>query len=101
MPRVDFDRDALANLDAIYDAIGRASRSLERAEQVVDRIHEACELYASQPGMGQRRPDLGPELRTLAVSPHVVVYQPLPDGIRVLRIFDARRDYPTLFRKGL
>jgi toxin ParE1/3/4 len=101
MPRVDFDPDALADLDAIYDYIGRASRSLDRADQVVDRIHQACELFATQPGMGQQRPDLGPDLRTFAVSPHVVIYRPVQDGIRVLRVFDGRRDYPALFRKGL
>jgi plasmid stabilization system protein ParE len=54
MPRVDFDPDALADLDAIYDYIGRASRSLERADQVVDRIHEACELYPMF-GVGHRK----------------------------------------------
>ena len=101
MPRAEFDPDALADLDAIYDYIGRVSRSADRADEVVDRIHRACELYANQPGMGEQRPDLGPGLRTFAVSPHVVIYRPFDDGIRVLRVFDGRRDYPALFRKGL
>jgi toxin ParE1/3/4 len=101
MPRVDLDPAASIDLDAIYDYIGRASRSPDRADEVVDRIHRACERYATQPGMGELRPDLGPDIRIFAVSPYVVVYRPLQDGIRVLRIFDGRRDYPALFRKGV
>ena len=101
MPRLELDPVAVADLDAIYDYIGRTRRSPDRADQVLDRIHESCKLYASQPGMGERRPDLGPDLLTLTVGPHVVIYRPLDDGIRVLRIFDGRRDYPALFRKGL
>ena len=101
MSRAEFDPDALADLDSIYDYIGRVSRSADRADEVVDRIHRACELHANQPGMGEQRPDLGPGIRTCAVSPHVVIYHPLDDGIRVLRVFDGRRDYPSLFRKGL
>ncbi len=101
MSRVEFDPDALTDLDAIYDYMGHARRSPASADQVVDGIHQMCQTYATQPGMGQRRPDLGPELRTFAVGPHVVIYRPLEDGIRVLRVFDGRRDYPALFRKGL
>jgi toxin ParE1/3/4 len=100
MPRLDIDPDASADLDAIYDYIGRARRSPDTADQVLDRIHQACELCAAQPGIGELRPDLGPELRILAVGPHVVIYRPLEDGIRVLRVFDGRRDYPALFRQG-
>jgi len=100
MPRLDIDPDALADLDAIYDYIGRIRRSPETADRVVVEIHGACRLCASQPGIGELRPDLGPELRVLAVGPHVVIYRPTEDGIRVLRIFDGRRDYPVLFRRA-
>jgi plasmid stabilization system protein ParE len=91
----------LADLDAIYDYIGRTRRSPDRADQVLDRIHESCQLHAGQPGVGERRPDLGPELLVFSVSPHVVIYRPIEDGVRVLRVFDGRRDYPALFRRGL
>jgi toxin ParE1/3/4 len=101
MPRLELDPDAVTDLDAIYDFIGRTRRSSDTADEVVDRIHRTCELCATQPGIGESRPDLGAELRVLAVGPHVLVYRPLDDGIRVLRILDGRRDYPALFRKGL
>jgi toxin ParE1/3/4 len=101
MPRAEFDPDALADLDAIYDYIGRASRSADRADQVVDRIHQACELVCHPARHGRTEAGSRPGLRIFAVSPHVVIYRPLDDGIRVLRIYDGRRDYPALFRKGL
>jgi plasmid stabilization system protein ParE len=38
MAQVELDPDALADLDAIYDYIGRARRSPASADQVLERI---------------------------------------------------------------
>jgi toxin ParE1/3/4 len=98
MPRLELDPDALTDLDANYDYIGRTRRSPLTADRVVEQIHETCQTYASQPLIGEARPDLGPDLRIFAVRPYVVIYRPIEDGIRVLGVFDGRRNYPALFR---
>jgi toxin ParE1/3/4 len=97
MPHVELDDDALDDLDAIYDHIGQSLRSPRAADRTIDRIHAACQRYASQPGMGEVRPDLGPDIRVFAVGSYVVVYRPLHEGMRVLRIFLGRRNFPAYF----
>ena len=48
--------------------------------------------------MGDLRDDLGPDLRSFAFRRwYVAVYEPLSDGIRVLRVFDGRSDYARHF----
>jgi toxin ParE1/3/4 len=88
----------LTDLDGIYDYIGRTRRSPQAADRTIDRIHQSCQVYASQPGMGEARPDLGENVRIFVVGSHVVIYRPLDDGIRVLRVFEGHRNYPALFR---
>ncbi len=100
MPRVELDEAALTDLDAIFDHIGRTLKSPQAADRTVDRVLEACETHASQPRMGQARPELGRDLRTFPVGSYVVIYRLVEDGIRVLRIFLGRRNYPSLFREG-
>jgi toxin ParE1/3/4 len=65
MAQVEFDDDALADLDGVYDHIGRSLKSPQAADRTIDRIQTACERYATQPGMGEPRPDLGPDVRIL------------------------------------
>ena len=85
MPHVEFDADAITDLDGIYDYIGRSLKSPQAADRTIDGIHAACRRYASQPGMGEARPDLGAEVRIFSVGSYVVIYRPIDDGIRVLR----------------
>ena len=47
--------------------------------------------------MGQARPDLAPEVRSLPVGPHMVFYRPIQSGIEVLMVVHGSRDIPTLF----
>jgi toxin ParE1/3/4 len=98
MPQVEFDEDAIADLDGIYDHIGRALKSPQAADRTIDKIHAACQRYASQPGMGEARLDFGADLRIFSVGSYVVIYQPLNDGIRALRVFLGRPNFPAYFR---
>ena len=97
MATLEFDDDAVADIDGIYDHIGRSLKSPQAADRMIDRIHAACELHASQPGMGELMPDLANGVRVFSVGSYVVVYRPCDDGIRVLRVFLERRNFPALF----
>ena len=88
---------AQRELEEIHDFIGVQRQSPHAAAKLVRRIHEKANLYASQPEMGTSREDLGKGFRIFSVSAYIVVYQPMPDGIEVLRVVDGRRDYAALF----
>lgn len=85
-----------ADLDAIRDYIGQ--HSPRAANQVLDQIFETLELLANHPELGERRNDLGEELRAFVVRPYVIFYYSVADGIHVARIVHGARDFPTVFR---
>jgi toxin ParE1/3/4 len=72
--RVVWDRDAERDLDALWDFI--AGDNPTAASGVLRRIFSTCELLASQPLMGEARPDLGRDLRSLSVGSYVIFFRP-------------------------
>ena len=98
MQRIEIDEDALADIDGIYDYIGHKLKSPQAADRTIDEIHEAFRRHASQPGIGEGRPDLGRDVRVFRVASYVAIYRPLDDGIRVLRVVVGNRDFRRLFR---
>jgi len=85
--------------DVAYHIAVEEGRPLT-AEKIVREIHNKCELRAQNPLLGEARPDLGKEYRTFSHKRWVILYYPLNDGIVVVAIFDAARDYPRLFRQS-
>jgi toxin ParE1/3/4 len=100
MARLEFDEDAINDLEEITRYIGVEQGRPAAAEKMVGRIRDKCELLATQPGMGEPRPDLLEGIRLYPVRPYIIFFYPLRDGIRVLRILHGARDYPRLFRRG-
>ena len=84
------------DLDDIRDYIGQ--QSPRTANNVLDQLFETLELLANQPELGERREDLGQNIRAFVVRPYVIFYQPVPDGIHVARIVHGARDFPSMFR---
>ena len=98
MARVKRTPQARQSLKDIGRHIARESGSRSVALRFLDRINEKCRLCATQPGMGEARPDLAPGVRCFPVGNYVVIYRPLPDGIEVLLVTHGARDIPTLYR---
>ena len=46
------------------------------ADRQLERIDHKCRLCATQPEIGQPRPDLGTDVRCFGVDKYVVVYRP-------------------------
>jgi toxin ParE1/3/4 len=99
MARVTLDHLADADLAEIAQYIGEVNHSPAAARRFIDKLNEKLQLYAAQPEMGELRPELGRQIRVFSYGNYVVIYRPLDDGIDVLRVFEAHRDYPTLFRR--
>lgn len=59
---------------------------------MLDLVRQKMELYATQPELGESRPDLGSDVRHFPVKSYVVFYRPLDDGIEVLRVLHGSRD---------
>ena len=85
-------RDDLAE---IWDYI--ADDSIKQADAFIDRIDSAFHLLAGQPMMGRERDELVPGLRSFPIGRYVIFYEPLPDGIAVVRVLHSARDIDAQF----
>jgi toxin ParE1/3/4 len=90
-----WDREAERDIDAIWDYI--AQDSATAANGVLRRIFATCELLASQPMMGEARPELGRDLRSMSVGSYVIYFRPHEGGIGVARVLHGARDVDAQF----
>lgn len=68
------------------------------AEQVAERILERCKIYAENPFGGEILPGFGTNYRSFTVQRWVVIYHPHDEGIEVVGIVDASRDFDKYLR---
>ena len=68
------------------------------ANKVIQEIVRRFAILADFPLMGKERKELFPKLRSFPVDSYVIFYQPIENGIEVLRILHGSRDiYESLF----
>jgi toxin ParE1/3/4 len=81
---------ALADADSIFDFI--ATDNLPAAANLIHRFERIMDMLTANPEAGRERSDLAPELRSFPVGNYVIFYQPVSEGIEVVRILHAARD---------
>lgn len=84
-PRVEQD------LSEIYDWI--ADESPANADAYIERLVAAMRLLADMPRMGSCPLPRFPSVRSLPVGSHLIFYQPIDDGIDVIRVVHGARDW--------
>jgi toxin ParE1/3/4 len=95
MPNFRFLPLARHDLNEIWEYI--AQDNLYAAENMVERIEELCQLLAQHPHLGRRREELASGLRSFPAESYIIFYQPITDGIEVVRVLRASRDIDSLF----
>lgn len=88
-----------ADIAEIWDYI--AEDSVLQADAWVDRLDGKLRLLSSQPLMGRAREDLSPGIRSMPFGRYVIFYEPLPDGIDVIRVLHSARDIDAVFDPDL
>lgn len=96
MAHVTWTPAAERDLEDIAYYIGVTDHRPSTAMRLIDQLVAKCQLYATQPAMGARYPELGENLRLFRHKRYVVIYKPHEAGIEVLRVVDGSRDYPAL-----
>jgi toxin ParE1/3/4 len=84
-------RRAQADLDEIWLYV--AADRPEAADQLLDRFQARFELLASQPHLGESRPEIGPRLRSFPVGSYIVYYRLLEEdaGVEIVRLLHGAR----------
>ena len=95
MSRVTRRPQAEADILEIWDFI--AEDSVAEADRWVDRLDAKFELWATQPMMGRPRDELAQGLRSLTFGKYVVFFEPMLEGIDVVRVLHGSRDLEADF----
>lgn len=93
-PRVIKTLRAEHDLDDIWFHIAMDNQAA--ADRPLDTFMTRARLMATQPNMGNARPELAVDLRSFSVGQYVIFYNPLPDGIELVRVRHAKRDLSSL-----
>jgi len=97
MARLIISPQAELDLVEIGVYITRHSGSRERAKFCLASIRQTCELFVTQPEIGQLRTEFVTGLyRSFSVENYVIYYSSVPEGIRVARILHGARDHGAL-----
>lgn len=96
--RVVFRREALAQLDELYDFVAVAGSPMAAAN-LVDAIVAFCEDLAPFPLRGIARDDIRPGLRTIGFRRRAVVaFVVRDDAVVIVGVFYGGRDYEPVLR---
>lgn len=86
---------ARRDADRIWNYI--AMHNTRAADRFISRIQwklKGCLMY---PKAGTPRDELLPGARSVPVGNYLIFYRPVAAGVRVLRVWDARRGWEQLF----
>jgi toxin ParE1/3/4 len=69
-----------------------ANGSVRAADAMLDRIEGTFDMLAQAPLAGRERADLRASLRSFPVESYIIFYNPVSDGIEVVRVLHGRQD---------
>jgi toxin ParE1/3/4 len=99
--RVEFRREALQQLEDLYDFIADAG-SPANAAGFAESIVTFCEGLSDFPYRGVAREDLRPGLRTIGFRKRVVIaYAILNETVAIIGVFYGGRDHEQILRDSI
>ncbi|MDF5714977.1 MAG: type II toxin-antitoxin system RelE/ParE family toxin [Rhizonema sp. NSF051] len=78
-----------------------ANESDDRADWFLQKIESKLKMLVETPGMGRKRDELVPNLRSFPVGNYLIFYRPVNQGIEVIRVLHGARDIPSIFEVPL
>ena len=100
MPRLRYTATANQSLADIARYIRRESGSAVVARRFTDHLRQRCAEMAALPfQLGRLRPELRPNLRSVAVGNYVIFFRYVGDVLEVIAVLEGHRDIEALFIK--
>lgn len=94
MPRILRTRQANEDVLSIWEYI--ATHNTSAADQLVFRINEVLKQLAAHPGIGEKQEQYRKDLRCFPIGNYLIFYEPIENGIQVLRILHGARQWEDL-----
>jgi toxin ParE1/3/4 len=87
---------ASRDIERIMDSIADYG-SFDAAEHFLSDLNAKCTKLAQFPGMGRRRDELSPGLRSFPIDRHLIFYCEIETGIEITRVVSGYQDLERLF----
>ena len=97
MSRVVRSRAAERDFIEIWNYI--AADDSQAADKLLFKLEDQANFLADFPKSGSPRPELGRDARSFVIGNYLIIYRPIADGIRLLRILNASRDVSRAMRR--
>ena len=94
-PKLVFQPIVAGDLEAISEFIGRDNP--RRAAEMVEQLLGKCRFLAENPYAGIDRSELMKGMRSFPFGNYLVFYEPIDDGIKVVRIVEGHRNLSRVF----
>lgn len=98
MARPYLTDQAEMDLQQIWEVI--AERSHVYADRLIEQLTSKAQVLADMPGIGRRREDLLPFMRSYPHGKYVIFYRLVDDGIEVIRVLHGARNIDRIFGKS-
>ncbi len=85
-------RTRRARVDLLQIWVYVAERNAPAADRTIQRLNTCFAAMGRNPMIGEAIDALAPGLRRLTSGSHVIIFRPIPEGVRLLRVFHASRD---------
>ena len=95
MPTVSWTPTAQAELDEITQFLLKSGQSTRAVETIARELLADCDRYAGFPRLGAASPEIGENCRVFSHKRWAIIYRPNQEGITVVGVVDAARDYPA------
>lgn len=92
--------NVLASRDLNQIADYFAENSLEAGDIFFSTFNRKCQQLVSFPSSGKTYASIRPDLRGLSLEGYIIFYRILDDGIEILRVLNARRNFTSMFEES-
>ncbi|PYE89336.1 type II toxin-antitoxin system RelE/ParE family toxin [Phyllobacterium leguminum] len=98
VPQLRMLPSALTDLVDILEYVTRESGSLVTGRRFVEELRQKCRILAGLPGtLGRARPELRPDIRSVAFKGYVIFFRYAGDYFEVVNIIAGHRDIDGMF----
>lgn len=94
MPKLRYSAETKDDLNKIARFI--ANDKPIAARQWVKKIREKCRIVAQNPDIGDKRPELGQNIRSTYVGSYVIFFRRNEESVDIVRVIHGDRDTQSL-----
>jgi toxin ParE1/3/4 len=74
-----------------------ADDSVANADAFIDKLYQAMQSLARQPGSGRRREELAPGIQSFPFGRYIIFYRAVAGAIEIVRVLHGARDIENIF----